>query len=496
MIKNLFESFYSRLALVVLLSFVLVGIFTATLFNKSSQAQQNEIAQKLHRHLAAHVVKENTLFVDGVFDSGAMKMVFMNLMVMGPNFEFYLLDDKGSVLAYSAEPGKVKQDTVDLKPIRNFLSDSNAQQTIYGTDPRAEHREKIFSAAPIVKDNELKGYLYVIIGGETYDDIAQMVQGSEIYRWIMWSLAGGILLTFLVTLFIVKLLTKPLQHLNQDVQAFRSSGLDRDKLAISHWPSNSKHEINQLGSAFENMAYQLIEQYKKVKDTDELRRELMSHVSHDLRTPLASLMGYLETWQMKQSELSPEQSREFVSTAHKNAQIISQLIEQLFELAHLDSGDVEVHYEAISIAELVQDVLQKFSLEAEQREVTLDVSPKDPALMVMADIEKLDRVFTNLVGNALRHCKPGDHITINLANETKRVLVQVKDSGIGIPRSDLPYIFNAHFKAANSVRGNNAHGGLGLAITKKLLALHNTTIRVNSVENQGTEFDFFLLASA
>jgi len=280
------------------------------------------------------------------------------------------------------------------------------------------------------------------------------------------------------------------------VQAFRSSGLDRDKLAISHWPSNSKHEINQLGSAFENMAYQLIEQYKKVKDTDELRRELMSHVSHDLRTPLASLMGYLETWQMKQSELSPEQSREFVSTAHKNAQIISQLIEQLFELAHLDSGDVEVHYEAISIAELVQDVLQKFSLEAEQREVTLDVSPKDPALMVMADIEKLDRVFTNLVGNALRHCKPGDHITINLANETKRVLVQVKDSGIGIPRSDLPYIFNAHFKAANSVRGNNAHGGLGLAITKKLLALHNTTIRVNSVENQGTEFDFFLLASA
>lgn len=496
MIKNIFESFYSRLALVVLLSFVLVGFFTAALIKQSSQAQQNEIAQKLHRHLAAHVVKENTLVVDGEFDSGAMKMVFMNLMVMGPNFEFYLLDDKGSVLAYSAEPGKVKQDIVDLRPIKSFLKDSDAQQTLYGTDPRAEHRQKIFSAAPVMENDQLKGYLYVIIGGEAYDNIAQMVQGSEIYRLVMWSLAGGILTTFLVTLFVMNLLTKPLQRLNQDVQAFRNEGLDSDDLVISHWPSESKHEINQLGSAFENMAYQLIEQYKKVKDTDELRRELMSHVSHDLRTPLASLMGYLETWQMKQTELSPEQSREFVSTAYKNAQIISQLVEQLFELAHLDSGDVEVHYEAVSIAELVQDVLQKFSLEAEQLEVTLDVSPKDPALMVMADIEKLDRVFTNLVGNALRHCKPGDHITINLANETKRVLVQVKDSGIGIPRSDLPYIFDAHFKAANSVRGNNAHGGLGLAITKKLLALHNTTIRVNSVENQGTEFDFSLASSA
>ena len=171
------------------------------------------------------------------------------------------------------------------------------------------------------------------------------------------------------------------------------------------------------------------------------------------------------------------------------------MVEQLFELAHLNGGDVQINYENVAIAELVQDVIQKFSLEAEEKGIALSVDPEDPALTVIADIEKLDRVFTNLIGNALRHCKPGDNVTVNLANQPGKILITVRDSGIGIPESDLPYIFDAHYKAANSIRGNSAHGGLGLAITKKLLDLHNTKIFVRSVENKGTEFNFDLASS-
>jgi len=493
MIKRIVDSFYGRLALIAFGSFLLVGLLLLTLISESSRAQQNEITQSLHRHLAKQVVKENPISIDAGFDIDAVKMVFMKLMILGPNFEFYLLDAEGKILAYSADPGKVKRQSVDLNPIKAFLKDTEGERTTFGTDPRSEGKNKIFSATPIIEDGRVSGYLYVIIGGEIFDNITQRVEGSVIYQWVLWGLLAGLLLTLLITLSALALATGPLRRLARDVQHFQQQGFDKaENLQLNHWDPNSKNEISQLGYAFESMAEQLTQQYQKVKSLDDLRRELVSHVSHDLRTPLASLLGYLETWQIKQGDLDTKQSEELIQIAHKSAKKISKLVEQLFELAHLDSGDVQIHYESVPLAELVQDVLMKFSLEAKKKGVSLNVSPEDPTLVVMADIEKLDRVFTNLVGNAIRHCKKGDHITINLENETRRVLVQVKDSGIGIPASDLPYIFDAHFKAANSVRGNSAHGGLGLAITKKLLALHNSTISVSSIVDKGTEFDFCL----
>ena len=496
MIKRALNGLFGRLALVIFAGFILVGVFAVFLFMQSSKAKQNEIAQTLHRNLAQHVIDENTILINGQLNKAALKTVFMKLMVLGPNFELYLLDPTGKVVAHSTDPGNIKQHYVDLDPIEQFILDSSEQRTLYGTDPRSEYREKIFSVAPVIEQGVTKGFLYVIIGGEAYDDVAQLVHNSVIYQWMFWALLGGLMAALLVTLAAVRVVMGPLCLLTNDVKHFRQQGLNSSEaLEFNYWDSASTNEIDQLGTAFRSMAEQLIAQYKEVKNIDDLRRELMSHVSHDLRTPLASLLGYLETWQMKQGEISDKQSREFIATAHKNAKKIDQLVEQLFELAHLDSGNVQLHYEAVPLAELVQDVLQKFSLEAEEHGVHLDVSPKDPSLVVMADIEKLDRVFSNLISNAIRHCSPSDNVIVNLVNETRGVLVQVKDSGIGIPASDLPHIFNAHYKAANSVRGNTAHGGLGLAITKKLLALHNTTISVSSVESQGTEFNFLLEAA-
>ena len=313
MIKHIFESFYSRLALVVFLSFILVGALAVSSIHQSSQAQQHQIAQKLHHDLAKHIVKENQLIKDGAFDSGAMKMVFMNLMVLGPNFEFYLLDEQGQILSYSAEPGKVKLDKVDLSSLKNFLADSAAQQTIYGPDPRSSSRQKIFSAAEIFENDILRGYIYVIIGGELYDNVAERVSQSAMFKYALWTLITGFALALFVTLGAMSLLTKPLRRLTQDVQQFRKEGLNKGSLELDHWNDSSDNEVHQLGSAFHAMAEELQAQYQKVKTTDELRRELISHVSHDLRTPLASMMGYLETWQLKQASLSPEQSAEFIA---------------------------------------------------------------------------------------------------------------------------------------------------------------------------------------
>ena len=157
----------------------------------------------------------------------------------------------------------------------------------------------------------------------------------------------------------------------------------------------------------------------------------------------------------------------------KNAQRMSRLIEQLFELAHLDSETVTLATEPLGIAEFAQDVLQKMSLEASKKQVSLDVEPKDSSIMVMANIEKLENVFTNLIDNALRHCEAGDSITIQIlpSDIEGKVSVCVKDSGLGIAEKDLPLIFDAHFRAVNSIRGKGRNSGLGLAISKRIIEL-------------------------
>ncbi len=495
MMHLLRDSFYRRIALTLLLGFVVIASLFVFLLRSVSQVSQQEITQRLHQSLAQHVVDENAFFINGQPDKEAAKGAFMHMMVLGPAFEFYLLDKTGRILAYSAKPGTVKRDHVELQPLLQFIqSNTPLASPLKGQDPRSVDGYKIFSAAPIVQQNKLQGYLYVIIGGEIADTVAASVKQNQTIVTAIVTIVAGCLFGLLATLAVIALLTRPLRQLTRDVVTFQKQGLGNGRLNLHQWDSSAKNDIHQLGCAFAALSESLREQYTKVKSVDDLRKELMAHVSHDLRTPLASLRGYLETWLLKYNDLSPEESLHYIEVAHNNAKKINVLVDQLFELAYLDGDNVEVTSEPVAIAELVQDVLQKFHLDAEEKGVHLDVQPKDPSIMVQADIEKLERVFSNLIENAIRHCDRGDSICVGLSLDRGRVTVKVEDSGRGIPSVDLPHIFDAHYKAANSVRDSSAHGGLGLAIVKRLLDLHNASIRVVSQERAGTTFLFDLAA--
>ncbi len=499
MITKFFEKFYGRLATILFISFILIGLFSTLIFIRSSRAYQHEISQIMHRELARHVASHYLLFKDGKPDLSAAAHTFHDLMILGPNFEFYLLDPQGNILAYSTQPEKIKRQSVNIAPIQAFINAEKPGRPLYGEDPRSTLREKIFSASPIYNGEELRGYLYVILGSEIYDDIAGLVTQSKMMQWGLWLFILGLAFSLLATLWLTGVITRPLRLLTRQVTQVREGGFDSDELnsgsrGLEAWRPDSANEIHSLGSAFKDLLNKLREQYKNVITIDELRKELLSHVSHDLRTPLASLLGYLETWEMNRDNVSDEESARYIATAKKNAQKISHLVEQLFELAYLDSGNVQVNRERFSIAELVQDVLQKFQIVASEKQIQLSVTPRDSNIKVLGDIEKLDRVFTNLIDNAIRHTRSGGTITVRLSPASHSVAVEVTDNGIGIPQEDIPHVFDPHYKAGNSVRGNTAHGGLGLAITKKLLALHQSNIDVRSRENEGTTFQFVLPA--
>jgi signal transduction histidine kinase len=486
------HSFYAKLALALLLSFLVIAIALVLLSQSLSRNYQDEVRQKLHLELADHIAHGGDLISDGKVDEVMLEQAFHNMMILGPDFEFYLLDSNGVIIAYSADPGKLKRKQLDLSPVKQFLS-GDYLLPILGEDPRSSTRMKIFTAASVLDQQGVPYYLYIIIGGEIYDGIVELLSESHIMQLGIWVVAGGLAFCLTVILLIFLLLTNPLRHLSRDINEFRVKGLAGGALANSRWDDRSADELQRIGVAFRDMAHNLEEQYRNVKTTDELRKELLSYVSHDLRTPLASLQGYLETWQMKQGELDRAESERYIQIALDNARQMGTLVEQLFELAHLDSTEVQMDREAVAIAELSQDVLQQFRLLAEQSGVILEVEPKDASLLVLADIAKLERVLANLVDNALRHCGSGDRVEIRIDRQgDDQFRICVSDSGSGIDPEDLPHIFSPHFKGRNSIKGNKINSGLGLAITYRLLELHDSEIEVSSVLHEGTDFMFKL----
>ena len=489
--KRALNSFNAKLSLLLIAFFVLVASTFFIMTQNLTQEYRNEVEQKLHTQLAVHIVEGNQLLKDGAIDQAALKKAFHSMMVLGPSFEFYIIGPDGEVETYSADPNKIKRQRVSLAPIKNILS-GDQNLPILGDDPRSNFRQKIFSVAAITDSDRLVGYLYIIIGGEIYDGIMDLLGKSHIVKLSLWGVALSLIFGLVVILLLFSLLTRPLRRLSDDMQDFRTNGFAQGSLPNTKWDHNSGDEIHRLGTAFSEMAQTLKLQYQKVKDIDELRRELISYVSHDLRTPLTSLQGYLETWQYNKDELNDQEEEELIGIALKNAKQISRLVEQLFELAHLDGDNVLLNIEAVSIAELAQDVLQKLSIEAQRKHITLTVEPKDPSIRVNADIEKLERVFTNLVDNAVRHCDEGDQVSIDLHVADGNVAVSVRDTGAGIHSADIEHLFEPHFRARNSVKGKGVNSGLGLAITQRILQLHGTEIGVKSILNEGTEFCFQL----
>jgi signal transduction histidine kinase len=403
----------------------------------------------------------------------------------------YLLDGGGNILAFSAAPGKVKRQQVDLTPLKKWLA-GEATIPISGDDPRTYRGQKVFTAARIPRQGPLQGYLYVILGGETYDNVVQKLKGSYILQLSAWVIFAGLLFALITGLVLFRSLTGRLQRLAKVMDAFRSGPPPTPIIFPQKKPGATTDEIDRLGSTFKEMAERIEDQMEQLQRADALRRELVANVSHDLRTPLATLQGYIETLRLKEDSLAPAQRRSYLDTAIRHCKRLSKLVTELFELAKLDSYEISLEREAFNLGELVQDVVQKFQLKAAEKKIRVATAVEKDLPFVLADIGLIERVLENLIENALRHTPPGGSIELVLSPQAENIGVRISDTGSGIAPEVLPHIFDRFFQSDESRRGESDRAGLGLSITKRILELHGKSIKVASALHAGTTFTFQL----
>ena len=485
----MYRTLYGKLVIALLLLFLLLGVMFVSLTLLATEMYQMEVSQKLNRELAQHVVAEYALLQDKRVNTAALRDVFHMLMVINPSIEVYLLDPQGRILSHSLPPDKVRRERVDLVPITAFLNGST-NLPILGNDPRASGVQKAFSVAPIITRQRLQGYLYVILGGEEHDTIAGKLRGSFILSLSAWAVLVCLLFALAAGAMIFAQLTRRLRRLTTAMDSFRESDFSKSA-TLEFAAGHPRDEIDRLGATFNRMAGLISTQVHHLKRSDTLRRELVANVSHDLRTPLASLQGYLETLLIKQATLSEDEKRNYLTTAVKHSKHLGKLIGDLFELAKLDARDTLPQRESLSLAELVQDVILKFQLEAQQKNVAISADIGKDIPFIQADIGLVERALDNLIDNALRHTPAGGTIQIDLTPVPGRVRVQISDSGSGIPPDELPHIFDRFYRRHRNARDNNG-AGLGLAITKRIVDLHGGNIEVRSQLQAGTVFSIYL----
>jgi two-component system phosphate regulon sensor histidine kinase PhoR len=281
----------------------------------------------------------------------------------------------------------------------------------------------------------------------------------------------------------IRVIYKLIRHLKlgKDLKGALGAKLSDDPInevekEVIDWAKSKKIEIDTL------------------KEQEKFRREFLANISHEFKTPLFSLQGYIDALQDGLLEEDPEQARLFLDKASKNLDRLNYLIQDLDEISKLESGGIPINYTTFNLNKLLNEVVDACEDRAKLHEIELIYKEKyqKDAPYVRADREKIRQVLVNLIDNSFKYGNKGGHTYIRVYEMFEQVLIEITDDGIGIEEKNLNRVFERFFRAEKSRSRKIGGSGLGLSIVKHIIEAHEQTIHVRSTEGVGTTFAFTL----
>ena len=333
-------------------------------------------------------------------------------------------------------------------------------------------------------EDKTSGSIFIVI------DITAAKEIS--YKYIIFSVISILLILGLTNAFLTHLVSKsiikPIDNLKEAAKKISEGDLSFE---IN---TTGKDEIAELHKAFENMRVKLKESIDIQLQYENNRKELLSSISHDLKTPTTAIKGYIEGI-MDGIADTPDKMDKYIKTISSKANSLDKLIDELFLFSKLDLKSIPFNFEKIELLTYLQDCVEELCFDVEKRGIKLEMkSSVQYPTFVKGDREKLRRVIVNIVDNAVKYMNKKDgNILVNLKEDKGFLLLEIMDNGQGISKEDLPFIFENFYRADSSRNSTTGGSGLGLAIAKRIIEEHGGSIQAYSEEGKGTNISFTLL---
>lgn len=380
---------------------------------------------------------------------------------MDINARYLLLDIRGNVQA-DAYDDRVNSNLIAVPEVRAAIYGDNASK-VYRL-PNGE--TVIYVAVPIMDGSTVIG---VVMASDSIDDIIENVN-KTMSRVFLLSLLG-LLITGFISFVFADVISKPIENMRILVNDFSKGKFDT-RIHV-----DSYDEIGQLAETFNDMAAQ-------IHQVDDNRRQFVSNVSHELRTPLTSLNIIAESL-LLQEHWEEGVYREFLGDIESEVKRLNQIIDSLLYLVDMEKQEVRMEYQLCYINYLIQNVLKHLKPIADQKHMSLSFEA-DEKIQILVDQGKMQQCLINIINNAIKYTPEGGSVFIHLGLEKNEVVISVRDTGIGIPEDDIPKIFDRFYRVDRARARTTGGSGLGLSIVKQIVMLHNGSIHVESVLNEGT----------
>jgi len=437
-----------------------------------------------------------------------------NLLLFEPDSQLYLLAADGTVLAHSGNKALGPGLKVALVPVKKAAAsalDAQARRLapyVMGDDPQRMNTEAVVAARPLMRSviraaDPVAGYLYLVCQKQAVPGASGALFRSSLIGPALVSVAALIVAATALALWIIGTVTRPLRVLSVEVAAAARDGFSSAAAAGEPMPAPlpvaGTDEFSTLRHGFRAMLATLRQQWDQLRALDHFRRESVSNLSHDLRSPLTATVACLETLDQRWlGDAARNGDRHLVGVALRNARNAAGMVRSLGDLALLDEPTFQLNPTRLNLAEVLDDITLRFGQRAAQQGVALHFEERgDTPAVAAVDVELFERAVANVLDNALKHTPAGAHVTVSTQRVGECVEVAVADQGAGIAPDDLPRLFDRLYQARQSVAPatSDEGKGLGLAIVKRIVELHRGQVRVSSQLTVGTVVTLALPAS-
>ena len=349
-------------------------------------------------------------------------------------------------------------------------------------EPR-QGRPRVRRFPQVYVNGEVRGVVVVLPAGGPIE-AALRTHGPAL-------LGAGLLLLVVGTLGVMFFVLTPTRKRLESLEAAASALGEGD--ATARAPEGGVDEIARLATAFNRMAEELERRMHDLTRADQVRRQLLADVSHELMTPLTAIRGYLETLAMPALAKDDPTREKFLRIVTEETGRLEAIIGDLLDLARLEGGGGEIDVEKVPVSWLFERVKERHGVQVAQRDITLDTDIEPGAEHVRADGRRLEQAVQNLVANGVRHTPNGGRVRVSAARVNGHIRLRVEDSGPGISPEHLPLVFDRFYKI-DQARATGGGSGLGLSIVKAIVERHGGYVKASAAEDGGARFDLLLPA--